>query len=68
MILWLERNDSISQLSSTVEQRDVNALINASENKGIFQQISRVVIRADLLRYEVFLQNPNEFSYKFMSI
>ena len=53
VILWLERNDSISQLSSTVERRDVSAVINASENEAIFRQISRVVIKADLLRYEV---------------
>ena len=53
MILWLERNDSRSQLSSRVELRDVNTLINASENVAMFRQISRVVIKADLLRYEV---------------
>ena len=55
MILWLERNDSRSQLSSRVELRDVNTLINASENEAMFRQISRVVIKADLLRYEVSL-------------
>ena len=64
VILWLERNDSISQLSSTVERRDVNAVINASENEAIFRQISRVVIKADLLRYEVFLQYPYRFPFK----
>ena len=53
VILWLERNDSRSQLSSRVELRDANTLINASENVAMFHQISRVVIKADLLRYEV---------------
>ena len=55
MILWLEKNVSRSNLSRRVERRDVNALINASENESIFRQISRVVIKADLLRYEVSL-------------
>ena len=64
VILWLERNDSINQLSSTVEPRDVSAVINASENEAIFRQISRVVIKADLLRYEVFLQYPYRFPFK----
>ena len=61
VILWLERNDSRSQLSSRVELRDANTLINASENVAMFRQISRVVIKADLLRYEVFLIKYFEF-------
>ena len=61
VILWLERNDSRIQLSSRVERRDVNTLINSSENEAMFRQISRVVVKADLLRYEVSLLKYSEF-------
>ena len=63
VLLWLEKNDSThQQLSSRVERMDVNTLINSSENEAIYRQISRVVIKADLLRYEVSLINNFEFS------
>ena len=61
MILWLERNDSRVQLSGRVERRDVNTLINSSENEAMFRQISRVVVKADLLRYEVSLLKYSKF-------
>ena len=61
VILWLERNDSRIQLSGRVERRDVNTLINSSENEAMFRQISRVVVKADLLRYEVSLLKYSEF-------
>ena len=57
VILWLERNDTTSQLASTVERRDVNKLINASENEAMFRQISTTVVKADFLRYEVLFQH-----------
>ena len=53
-MLWLERNYTRTHLSSQVEIRDVNILIDASDNESILRQIKRVVIKADLLRYEVF--------------
>ena len=61
MILWLEKNVSRSNLSRRVERRDVNTLINSSENEAMFRQISRVVVKADLLRYEVSLLKYSEF-------
>ena len=66
VILWLERNDTTSQLSSQVEIKDVKTLINSSDNETILRQITRVVIKADLLRYEVFL-NGFPFSVDLLS-
>ena len=68
VMLWLERNYTRTHLSSQVEIRDVNILIDASDNESILRQITRIVIKADLLRYEVFcLLSWPPFYYRWFS-
>merc|ERR1719341_2035065 len=45
--------NATQQFSSTVEFRDVNGLVGSLENEAVFTQLSKVVEKADLLKYEV---------------
>ena len=53
-MLWLDKN-ATTEFSSRVDIMDVNELVGSMENEAIFTQISGVVEKADLLRYEVLL-------------
>ena len=53
-MLWLEKNTT-QEFSSNVELMHVNQLVGSMETKTVYRQISRVVEKADLLRYEVIL-------------
>ena len=58
MLLWLDTNATQFEFSTNVELMDVNELIGSMETEAVFRQLSRVVEKADLLRYEVILTNP----------
>merc|ERR1719341_1557781 len=45
--------NATQQFSSTVEFRDVNGLVGSLQDEAVFTQLSKVVEKADLLRYEV---------------
>ena len=57
MLLWLDTNATQFEFSTSVEFMDVNGLIGSMETAAVFRQLSKVVEKADLLRYEVFLTN-----------
>ena len=57
MLLWLDTNATQFEFSTNVELMDVNELIGSMETEAVFRQLSKVVEKADLLRYEVFLTN-----------
>ena len=57
--MWLDKN-ATKEFSSNVELMDVNdELIGSLETEAIYRKLSRVVHKADLLRYEVILPNPS---------
>ena len=56
VFLWLDKN-ATQKFSNNVKFMDVNELVGSMETESVFNQISRVVEKADLLRYEVFLSN-----------
>ena len=57
--MWLDKN-ATKEVSSNVELMDVNdELIDSLETEAIYRKLSRVVHKADLLRYEVILPNPS---------
>ena len=51
-MLWLEKNTT-QEFSSNVELMDVNELVSSLETEAVYRKISRLVEKADLLRYEV---------------
>ena len=53
-MLWLEKNTT-QEFSSNVELMDVNELVSSLETEAVYRKISRLVEKADLLRYEVFV-------------
>ena len=67
VLLWLDTNATQSEFSTGVELMDVNELIASMETAAVFRQLSKVVEKADLLRYEVFLTNPILFLKKISS-
>ena len=58
MLLWLDKNATQFEFSTNVEFMDANELISSMKTAAVFRQLSRVVEKADLLRYEVILTNP----------
>ena len=56
VFLWLDKN-ATQIFSNNVKFMNVNELVGSMETGSVFNQISRVVEKADLLRYEVFLSN-----------
>ena len=54
MLVWLDKNAS-QEFSSNVELMDVNELVGSMETEAVYRQISSLVEKADLLRYEVFV-------------
>ena len=52
MLVWLDRN-ATQEFSINVELMDANQLVGSLETEAVYRQISRVVEKADLLRYEV---------------
>ena len=56
VFLWLDKN-ATQMFSNNVKFMDVNKLVGSMETGVVFNQLSRVVEKADLLRYEVFLSN-----------
>ena len=56
VFLWLDKN-ATQMFSNNVKFMDVNELVGSMQTEAVFNQISRVVEKADLLRYEVFLSN-----------
>ena len=61
VLLWLDTNATQFEFSTSVEFMDVNGLIGSMETAAVFRQLSKVVEKADLLRYEVFLTNLSLF-------
>ena len=57
VLLWLDMNATQSEFSTSVQFMDVNELIGSLETEAVFNHLSKVVEKADLLRYEVFLEN-----------
>ena len=57
VLLWLDTNATQFEFSTSVEFMDVNELIGSMETEAVFRQLSKVVEKADLLRYEVVLSN-----------
>ena len=52
VLVWLDKN-ATQEFSSNVELMDVNELVGSLETEAVYRQISRLVEKADLLRYEV---------------
>ena len=52
VLVWLDRN-ATQEFSSNVDLMDANQLVGSLETEAVYRQISRVVEKADLLRYEV---------------
>ena len=58
MLLWADKNVT-QKISSSVALMDFAQLIGSIETKDVYRQTSRIIEKAALLRYEVFLLNQS---------